>query len=366
MSIEHQATFWLRNVCDSDFKGIQQKNNLDDGIIDGLREFTSLLKNVYSDYHSFEISTTESVQTKIGIMADDLENYHNLTETIDCLYGIARTGILKMDGTLPYLVVQKDVFKKEFKKSVVFPFEMLEKHSFYFKYHKNEKEVSSYKLCNTFDVYYDDNDSLMSAIKYFVQNITEKSVKEDYAQASTLFFIADYDGVLLSKTTRRKELCPKRFGISKTLGAQGELWSLIVNALYDELKMNTDISMNPYVFPNWNFKFLTIKKTICTFNISVDRLFVRLPLSYALAKELVLMRKNLSNSICGCIEKFECVHCRKCVNESNIEIIDGIRLCTLNYSNFMTEDSRLIAIQLTTKDETEVIIRLIKELVASR
>ena len=364
MSIEYQGMFWMRNVCESDLKAIQEKNNVENSIVDGLREFSNLLRNIYTDYRSFEISTAESVPTKIGIMADDLENYHNLTETIDCLYGIAKVGILQVDGMDSYLTVQKDVFKKEFKKSIVFPFDMLEKHSFYFRYHKNGKEVSSYKLCNTFDVYYDNNNFLMCGMKYFAENITVKSVKEDYAQTSILFYIADYDSVLLNKATRRKEICTERFGISKTLGTQGELWSLIMNTLCDELNMSYDVSLNPYVFPGWNFKFLNKKKTVCTFNIGVDRLSVRLPLSYELAKELIITRNNLPRNIRECIEKFGCVHCGKCANESNIEVNDEIRLCKLNYSNFVTEDSRLISIQLTTKDETELIIGLIKQLVA--
>jgi hypothetical protein len=364
MSIGYQAMFWMRNVCESDFNAIQQENNLDDSIVEGLREFSNLLRNIYTDYHSFEISTVESVLTKIGIMSDDLENYHNLTETIDCLYSIAKSGILQVDGMESYLVVAKDAFKKEFKKPVAFPFEIFEKHSFYFRYYKKEKEVSSYKLCDTFNIYYDNNNFMMSSLKYFVDRITLKNVKEDYAKTDILFYIADYDSVLLNKTTRRKEICPDRIGIAKTLGNQSELWTFITNKLHDEMKMNYDISLNPYVFPAWNFKFLNKKRTVCTFNIGTDRLFVRLSLSYELAKELIITRNKLPQNIRECIEKFGCVRCGKCANESNIEIIDGIRLCKLNYSNFVTEDSRIIAVQLTSKDEIEFIIKLIRELIA--
>lgn len=363
MSIQYQATFWFRNVCDSDLKTIKQKYNFDDSIIDGLQDFSDLLRNMYSNYHLFEVSTVESIQTKIGIMSDDLENYHNLTETTDCLYSIIKTGILQTDGVVPYLIIQKDEFKKEFKKSVLFPFEILEKYSFYFKFYKNEKEVSAYKLCNKFSVYYDGSNSLLIAVKYFVQNMTTTVVKEDYAKTDTLFCIADYDSVLLRETTLRYEICPNRLGIFKTLGTQGKLWQSIVNVLYDELKMNYDISINPYVFPNWNFKFLNKKKTVCTFSIGVDRLSVRLPLPYFLAKELILTRDKLPDNICNCIEKFGCVHCGKCTDKKNIELVNGIELCKLNYSNFVTEDSRLIAVQLQSRDDIEVIIKLIKEIV---
>ncbi|MEL7657849.1 MAG: hypothetical protein AAGU75_18300, partial [Bacillota bacterium] len=273
MSIEYQAMFWLRNVCESDLENIQQKSNIENSIVDGLRGFSRLLKNIYGDYRSFEVSTAESVPTKIGIMTDDLENYHHLTETVDCLYSIAEIGIL-VDSVNSHLTVHKNLFKKEFKKSTAFPFEMLEKHSFYFRYYRNGKEVPSYRQCDTFNVYYNNNNFLIPAMKYFAENIAVKTVKEDYAETRAIFYIADYDSALLNKTTKRKELYPERFGISKTLGSHGGLWSLITNTLCDELKMCHDISLNPYVFPCWKIKFLYAKKTVCTFNIDVDLLYV--------------------------------------------------------------------------------------------
>ena len=128
--------------------------------------------------------------------------------------------------------------------------------------------------------------------------------------------------------------------------------------------MSYDVSLNPYVFPAWNFKFLNKKRTICTFNIGTDRLSVRLPLSYELAKDLIIKRSELPQNVRECIENFGCVRCGKCTDESNIEIVDGIRLCKLNYSNFVTEDSRMIAVQLTAKNEVDIIIRLIRDIIS--
>lgn len=361
MSIEYQAQFWLRNVCESNLEEIRLKNHLDDETADGLHEFSCLLKKIFGGYRLFEVSAAERVRTKIGIMADDLENYHNLTETVDCLYGIAKTGEVREEGAVTYLDVPKEKFKKAFKKPVGFPFEILEQYSFYFRYYKRGTEIDAYKQCDRFQVYYDDHNTLMSAIACFAKRISEKSVKLDYAQTGVLFYTADFESVFLNKATGRNELDPKRFGIAGTLGTLEPMWNKISGILLEDLKLNYDISLNPYVFPRWNFRFIKKKKTVCSFGIGTDQLSVRLPLSYQAAEKLVLSRYDLPESIRHRIESFGCVRCGKCDQESNIVIMDGIRLCKLHYSNFVTEDSRMIAIQLTTDEEAETILRVIKE-----
>lgn len=87
MSIENQATFYYRNVCDYD-SNIRSGVELAESIVDGFIEFTNFLRNIYEDWRSYETSAIPSERTKIGIMTDDLENYHNLTYTMDCLYGL--------------------------------------------------------------------------------------------------------------------------------------------------------------------------------------------------------------------------------------------------------------------------------------
>ena len=131
MSIENQATFYYRNVCDYD-PNIKSEATLTESTITGFAEFSDLLRTIYQDWRSYEISTVSSERTKIGIMTDDLENHHNLTYTLDCLFAIATVGELCSEGESQYLNVNKPLFRDEYKKSVVLPFEMLEKYGFYF------------------------------------------------------------------------------------------------------------------------------------------------------------------------------------------------------------------------------------------
>ena len=98
MSIQYQADFWLRNVHNFDPEEFSTEQLFSDELIEGFQEFSSLLRRIYSDYQSFEISTVEPVLTKIGIMSDDLDNYHNLTDTINFFYKIASLGELQSDG----------------------------------------------------------------------------------------------------------------------------------------------------------------------------------------------------------------------------------------------------------------------------
>lgn len=362
MSIETQANFWLRNITAADTEAIRRECGFDDGIIGALNSFTILLRGIYTDYTSFEVSSAGHVPTKIGIMADDLENYHNLTDTLDCLYAIVRTGVLRTQGAVSFLEVKKADLKAQFRKNAALPFGILEKNSFYPEFYRNGKKVPTYRQCNEFCVHYEDSDTMLSALKQFVMRITPKNVKEDYAPEKVLFYTADYESVFLGKTTLRREICHQRLGIDSTLGTQCELWRHICGVIQENLELGYDVCINPYVFPNWNFKFIKKRKTVCTFDIGVDRLSVRLPLPYNLAKELILSREKLPESIRGCIENFGCTCCGKCSGQSNLELVDGITLCSLNYSNFVTEDSRMISIQIRTQDEADTVAGLIRRI----
>lgn len=133
MSVETQAIFYMRNVNYYD-PCIECDFPLTESLKDGFTQFSSLLRTIYKDWHSYEVSTILSEPTKIGIMTDDLENYHNLTYTVDCLYAIALAGDLYSEGAVKYLKVPKPTFKSVFKKSFAFPFQMLEKYGFGFAY----------------------------------------------------------------------------------------------------------------------------------------------------------------------------------------------------------------------------------------
>lgn len=364
MSIVKQANFWFDNVCDLPAETLKKEMEISDYLVEGLDEFINLLKSMYKEYHMYEVSTAESIRTKIGIMADDLENYHNLTDTAACLYGITSVSELCTEGENSFLKVDKAIFKANFKKSVIFFFDILEKYSFYFKYFKAEKEVTTYKQCDRFEVFYDNKNSLIAAIKYLAEHSPEANVKDDYTVTKTLFMLADFKSIILKNSTKRKEMDPLRTEILKTVGKYSELWFEIVKFFRDQNELGTDISMNTYVFPNWTVKFTRNKRTICTFIIRVDELHIRLPLSYSVAKDVIKSRDKLPKSVSDSLNNFGCVHCGKCANQSNIELFEGINLCKLNYINFVTEDSRCIQTSISSKEEVESIYNIIKSCIA--
>ena len=329
--------------------------------LEGFEEFSRLLKNIYSDYASYEISTTEKAKTKIGIMADDLENYHNLTNTLSCIYKMALLGHLHFEGEISRLTVNKAAFKKEYKKSVTFPFRMLEKYAFYFKYYKGDREVNTYSLCTAFDIYYDNCGSVMEALKILSERMPAVNVKEDYGTAETLFNLADYPSIVLDASTKRKDKKPQQPEILRTAGPREELWLKIVSTLEGACGLSTDISLNAFVFPHWAVKFIDKKRTVCTFFLYSDNLGVRLPLSYEHSKKVIQERSRLPQSIRDSISRFGCCGCRKCENKSNIELFEGVELCRLSITNFITEDSRLIAIGVNTEEEADAVCRIIKD-----
>ncbi len=351
MSIKSQADFWLKNVCD-----FQMTNHdFSDEVIEGFTEFTYLMRDIYADYTSFETSTKDRIMTKIGITEDDLENYHNLTETVDCLYKMTALGELRTEGENVNLKIDKAVFKTKFRKSVSFVFSILEKYCFYFVFYKNEKEVKDYKTCNSFCLYYENSNKLIPAMKLLADTLAGQSLKNDLSNGLA-FFIADYESIFNQTPATPQKQC-----ITNLLGDYAMLWSDFID-MADHLGLTVELKINPYVFPNWTAKISKKKKTVCTFYINCDKLFIRLPISFDVAKELVLTRSMLPDSINNCISNWHCVNCGKCQNQSNIEMVEDVPLCTLKYSNFCTEDSRILSFTITKEDELKVVKDIISKI----
>lgn len=359
MSIETQAIFYMRNVYDYD-PGIECDISLTDSMQSGFTQFSSLLRTIYEDWHSYEVSNAPSEPTKIGIMTDDLENYHNLTYTVDCLYAIALAGDLYSEGAVKYLKVPKPTFKSVFKKSFAFPFQMLEKYGFGFAYYKDDKEVSEYKCCNSFHVFYENGADLIEAIKFIAVRLTQIERKKEMPER-VAFMLADYHFIMTGSINQN----PLQESVLKTIGVAASLWKKIVAVLQNEYGLIADSSFNPYVFPNRTVTFKKNKKTVCKFGINVDSLSIRLPLSFEMAKELVLKRDQLPQSINKNIDIFGCVGCCGCKNGakgSRIEYVNGVPICTLPYSNFQTEDSRCLRFVITKEEEIDTIIDIISRL----
>ncbi len=354
MSIENQATFYFRNVCDYN-PSIKSDIALTDFMVRGFTEFSALLRTIYQDWKSYEISTIPSEQTKIGIMADDLENYHNLTDTLDCLYAIATVGELCSEGEFPYLFAGKSLFKSAYKKSVTFSFGMLRKYGFCFKYYKGDKETEDYKRCDSFRIYYENSKYLIEAIKFAADRLMHLEKKKEMPE-KVAFMLSDYYFILTGQINQN----PLQESILKTLGSLNGLWKQIVRAVQDDCGLVADSSFNPYVFPNRVVTYKRGKKTICKFGITADRLNVRLPLLFEAAKVLIIKRKSLPQSINQNIDRFGCVGCGKCEAQSNIVMVEGVPVCNLPYSNFVTEDSRCLCFDISHKEEVDVICDVIK------
>jgi hypothetical protein len=354
MSIDRQASFWRRNVCElSD--DIKKEAHIPQDLSEGLEAYGSLLKRIYGDDKSFELSKAGPVPTKIGIPADDLENYHYLTDTALCLYHLALTGEARADGGTAYLHIDKSTFQKSFKTPASFYLEMLQKYSFYYRLYKKGKDVSSYTAADAFDVFYDDGSMLPAAMKHLIERLPDADVKKDYGPSTAIFLMADYASMLCGNSIKRDMVSPLRPGILSTLGSKAGIWRVLIESLSLRLSLQTDISVNTYVFPCWSVRFISKKKTVCTLIVQTDSIVIRLPLSYDAAKRVIDRRIELPQGVRDSIERFGCVMCGKCKQSENIEIFRGYRLCRLNYSNFVTEDSRMIQMSVDTPEDASVL-----------
>ena len=360
MSIESQATFYYHNVCDYN-PNIKSEVAITESTITGFAEFSELLRTIYQDWRSYEISTVPSERTKIGIMTDDLENYHNLTYTLDCLFAIATVGELCSEGEVQYLNVNKSPFKNEYKKSVALSFEMLEKYGFYFSLYKGDKEVADYKCCDRFHAYYENGGSLIGAMKFIAGRLSEMERKKEMA-GKVAFMLADYHFILTGAVNQN----PTQESILKTLGSLGGLWEKLVYIIQDECGLVADSSFNPYVFPNRTITFRKRGKSICKVEVTANRLHIRLPLTFEIAKTLVERRTTLPGPMNKCIQHFGCINCGKCVEQSNIVLVEGVPLCSLPYGGFITDDSHCLAFDVTREEEVKVIYAIIKKVWAGK
>ena len=358
MSIQTQAEFYVRNVGDYD-PAFKSAVALTEPLVNGFAQFSNLLRTVYQDWQAYETSTLPSERTKIGIMMDDLENYHNLTYTLECLFGLATVGALCSEGATQYLAVEKATFKTVYKKSVVLAFAMLETYGFYFAWYKGEKQVDEYKRCERFHVHYENGEDLIAAMSFIAGRLAGMERKKEMAD-KVAFMLADYTFILTGNINQD----PVQQSIINTLGSVGELWKTLVLVIQGECGLVADSSFNPYVFPNRTVTFKRGKKTIIKCGINVEELSIRLPLSFEEAKSLIENRAALPPSIQQNIAGFGCVNCGKCQNKRNLEMVEGVPLCNLPYSNFVTEDSRCLCFELTGMDEVGLIIGVIRRAVA--
>jgi hypothetical protein len=92
-------------------------------------------------------------------------------------------------------IVNKSLFKNEYKKSAASQFLMLEKSGFYFYYFKCEKETNEYKRCDSFYIYYENGRYLIESIKYITHQLMKQEMKKEMP-AKVAFMLADYNFIL--------------------------------------------------------------------------------------------------------------------------------------------------------------------------
>ncbi len=355
MSIQRQADFWYRNVCDvsAAAKEFIKKSVVDsEELLDGLAEYAELLRNIYKNYTAFEVSKVESQMTKIGILADDLDNYHNLTNTGACLFGLAKSGELRREEVVSYLRINKALFRTYFKKPPAFYFDLLQQYGFYYMFYKNEKQVKTVGSSDTIDLYYEGrgSGSVLYAMKYLSDYVAEKDSKDVILPTLTAFLFADCDSLLLDINTNNKPMYTLPQTVLNCVGNKRELLSELVSRYCGESKLNIHLVINTYVFPNWTIKFKLQKKTISTFHAEADNICIHLPVSYDVGKLVIDKKDELSPNIRDCLNHFGCAGCGKCQGQRNMDNYKGYHLCSLPFSNFTTEYARLIRTDVSSED----------------
>lgn len=360
MSIAYQAEFWRRSVNE-----FNDKDGKFAGFEDGFVEFSNLLKTIYENYKIFEVSTAGQAKTKYGgITAEDLDNYHNLTNTLDCLFYLSRLGILKKDGNVNFLEISKKEFSANFKGSATLPLAMLEKKRFYFSFQKSGKETSSYKTCDTLNLFYDNNVNLIPAMSYFAKATLETSMKEDYQQTRFLFYVADFDSVLFGQSTKQTDINPLKQNILNVAGNKQTLLANLVNVLQKTCE-GVKSYIQPYVIPKWQISFYKNKKIVLSLTLRPDRVIIELHLTFEGAKRVIQTRKNYPQSIHDAIDRLNCCGCGRCKNQgpigNAIVSFEGIKLCSYPITNFMNSESRCLYLNLNSDADIEAIAEIIKQ-----
>jgi hypothetical protein len=288
MSIEKSAKFWASNICNFPAEALKEKMEPDmDSIIDGLAELREILKAIYSDYKSFEVD-------------DEEQSYDNLIYTVRFLHAIGKAGTLKNDGDINFLHLDKSkfIFKHEYvsKKPPMFQYSALPAYDFSIKYYIDETETTSFHLCNFFDVYYNNSNNLLPALSYLTNNIPNLDYKVNYAKSDTLFFIADYNSIMLRESTKRKDINPLDYRIMKTAGVHNELWTQLIEVFSKIFEIKSNIyerySRVPSM-PTWEINFRKNKHVVLNAYIKVDTIEISLKLTAEQINEALKLKESL-------------------------------------------------------------------------
>jgi hypothetical protein len=361
MSIHTQAEFWRKSVCDVSPKleaYIMQATPDSEDLLRGLRTYSDLLREIYSHYNQYEVSKAESVMTKIGILADDLENYNTLRNMSECLMALSVSGEVVIQGAEYFLRVDKASFKTLFKKPPVPYFEWLEQLGFGILFYKKGNEVKAYAGSDSMEILFEDCPPLLFAMGYMAANITDKKGKDKLSPLWKAFNFADFNVLCEEPETVIYDL-PQN--VLNCAGKNKVYLEKFISEFAGEGKAEINLTLQPYVYPCWNVIFKQGKRNLCKFAVKADQVTTFIPLSYEAAKQVIDEIQTYTSMIQDNIKRFGCVACGKCANAASMTKYMGYNLCRIGSGAFGTDYPMIIKIDVDTIEDADSISRIIEK-----
>jgi hypothetical protein len=297
--------------------------------------------------------------TKIGILADDLENYNTLRNMAECLMALFKSGEMVTQGAEYALRVDKVLFKTQFKKPPLPYFEWMEHFWFGIRFYKNDNEVKSYGGSDRMEILYEDCPPLLLAMKYIAENTSDEKGKDKLSPLWKAFCFADFDA-LYNESETVKYALPQN--ILCCAGDKKIYLEHFVSEFVGEGKAQIIVTLQPYVFPCWNVTFKQSKRNVCKFAVKVDCVTALIPLPYETAKQVVDESPTYSEKIQDNLKRFGCIRCGKCSNAASMTKYMGYNLCRIASGAFGTEYPMMINADINSKEDVDSINKIIRTL----
>jgi hypothetical protein len=324
----------------------------------GLHAYSDLLREIYSQYTLFEVSKAKSVMTKIGILADDLENYNTLRNMAECLMAFFKSGEMISQGAEYSLRVDKVSFKTLFKKPPKLYLEWMEHFWFSIIFYKKDSEVKAYTGSDSMEILYEDCPPLLFAMKYIAENMTDEKGKDKLSPMWKAFCFADFDALCGEPETAKYDL-PQN--VLCCAGDKKIYLENFISEFVGEGKAEIILTLQPYVFPCWNVIFKQGKRNVCKFAVKADCVTTLIPLPYEAAKQVIDESPTYTEKIQENIKRFGCISCGKCTNAASMTKYKDYNLCRIASGAFGTEYPMIIKIDVDSKEDAESICRIIEK-----
>ncbi|MDF2686887.1 MAG: hypothetical protein K0S55_2070, partial [Clostridia bacterium] len=178
----------------------------------------------------------------------------------------------------------------------VFQYDILPKYGFIIKYYKDKIETSSVNTCDTFNIYYNNNNELLPALSYLINNIPELNYEVDYVKSETLFLIADYNSIFLNESTKRKDIDPLDYRIISMAGIYSKFWIQIIQSFIKTFDIKCNLYeryMSSFGSPTWEINFRKNKAVVLNAYIKADRIDISLKLTTEQINEALKLKDSL-------------------------------------------------------------------------